>query len=188
MRQLNPPPSTHLHFDVHFYGCQIRLQIQIALVFFQNQKEALPSNKFLNVISIILHLFGKTQMFPGWSHQPTSYAIPTALLGTSCSSIGKLRVLPSWKHIPFWGCWTPPSNCGRDLRVWPSILASSSPSLRPLAPLESCPSSASHPLNLATTTEFFQWIVITPIDVFTFFQLQEICSGLPAIPASPLPL
>jgi hypothetical protein len=59
--------------------------------------------------------------------------------------------------------WTFPCSCGRDQQVWPSISTSSSPSLRPLAPLKSCSGFALHLPNIVVTTSFFQWIAAIPI-------------------------
>lgn len=117
--------------------------------------EALPSNKFRSIVGTILHLFDKTQTLFEWSHQPSPCVVSIAILGSFCSYVDKLGVLPSRWHIPFWGCRTLPSNCGRDQRVWPSISTSSSPSPRPPNPLKSCPGFALHLPNVVVATRFF---------------------------------
>jgi hypothetical protein len=48
-------------------------------------------------------------MIPEWFDQLVPCAMPSASLG---SSIDKLRVLSSWRHIPFWGYQIPPSSGG----------------------------------------------------------------------------
>jgi len=144
------------------------------LVLCWNQKailpsKALPSNKFPNVFGTIPNLFNKTQTLPEWSHQLAIYVVSIVLLDSFCSFVDKFGVLPSWWHIPFWGCRTPPSICGRDRWVWLSILTSSFPSLRPPTPLKSCLGFASHPQNLVVATTFFHWIATIPIVASTFF-------------------
>ncbi len=49
------------------------------------------------------------QMILEWFDQLVPYAMPSASLG---SCIDKLRVSPSWRHIPLWGYQIPPSSGG----------------------------------------------------------------------------
>ncbi len=71
--------------------------------------EALLSNKPSTFVGKTPCPSNSFQMIPEWFDQLVPCAMPSASLG---SSIDKLRVLSSWRHIPFWGYQIPPSSGG----------------------------------------------------------------------------
>jgi len=71
--------------------------------------EALLSSKPSTFVGKTPCPFNSFQMIPEWFDQLVPCAMPNALLG---SSVDKLRVSPSWRHIPFWGYQIFPSSGG----------------------------------------------------------------------------